>query len=65
MDTIRTLKKIVAGAVLSGGLAVAGAGLAAGTAQTTSTGDRRTSGARGNPCRRPAITSPTHFAAGT
>jgi hypothetical protein len=33
VDPTRTLKKIVAGALLSGGLAVAGAGLAAGTAQ--------------------------------
>ncbi|MGO9154054.1 hypothetical protein [Mycobacterium sp.] len=32
MHTIRTLKKITTGALLSGGLAVAGVGLAGGTA---------------------------------
>ena len=33
METTRSLKKVIAGAVLSGGIALAGLGLATGTAQ--------------------------------
>jgi len=36
VNTTRTLRKIIAGALLSGGVAVAGFGLAAGTAQADS-----------------------------
>jgi hypothetical protein len=35
MDTTRTVKKIIAGALLSGGVAMVGIGLGAGTAQAT------------------------------
>jgi hypothetical protein len=64
--TICTMKKIIAGALLWGGPAVAGVGLAAGTAQADNPiGAQRTVGARGNPYRRPVIMSPTHFVAGT
>ena len=47
----RYLKRIIAGALLWGSVAVAGVGLTAGTAQANTRG--RTNGARGNIYRRP------------
>jgi hypothetical protein len=41
MNTTRTFTRIIAGTLLSGGVAVAGVGLAAGTAQAQPTGPHR------------------------
>jgi hypothetical protein len=73
MYAFRTLRRVGAGVLLSAGIAVSGSSLAAVTADaqpgpaplTTgpavprSTHKVRATGARGSPCHRPAITSPT------
>jgi hypothetical protein len=51
MNGTHNLKRIIAGALLSGGIAVAGLGLAAGTAQPSPGSRRWPPGAQGNPCR--------------
>jgi hypothetical protein len=59
MNTTHTLKRIITGALLSGGIAVAGFGLAAGTAHADPIGPKHWCPGE-QPCRRRVITLPTH-----